>query len=39
VKENKQSKKHIDGLIAAAMAHNIAVEELETVPPTVEIFG
>lgn len=28
VKENKQSKKHIDALIAAAMAHNIAIDEL-----------
>lgn len=27
VKESKQSKKHIDALIAAAIAHNIAIEE------------
>ena len=27
VKENKQSKKHIDALIAAAMVHNVAVDE------------
>jgi phage terminase large subunit-like protein len=39
VKENKQSKKVIDGLIAAAMAHNIAVEEAESVPPMIEVFG
>jgi hypothetical protein len=30
VKETKQSKKHIDALIAAAMVHNIAVEESST---------
>ena len=27
VKETKQSRKHIDALIAAAMVHNVAVEE------------
>jgi phage terminase large subunit-like protein len=27
VKENKQSRKHIDALIAAAMVHNVAVDE------------
>jgi hypothetical protein len=27
VKENKQSRKVIDALIAAAMVHNVAVEE------------
>jgi phage terminase large subunit-like protein len=32
VKENKQSKKHIDALIAAAMVHNVAVEESTTSP-------
>jgi phage terminase large subunit-like protein len=39
VKENKQSKKHIDALIAAAMAHNVAIDELESIPPMVEVFG
>ena len=28
VKESKQSKKHIDSLIAAAMVHNFAIDEL-----------
>jgi len=39
VKETKQSKKVIDALIAAAMAHNIAVEDLTAAPPMVEVFG
>ena len=39
VKENKQSRKHIDGLIAAAMAHNVAVEERDAVIPGIEVFG
>lgn len=39
VKENKQSKKHIDALIAAAMVHNLAVDELDSVEPLVEVFG
>jgi len=36
VKENKQSKKHIDALIAAAMAHNVAVDEGSA--PSVPMF-
>lgn len=39
VKENKQSKKHIDALIAAAMVHNVAVDEASSVEPFVEVFG
>lgn len=39
VKENKQSKKHIDTLIAAAMVHNVAVDELDAVEPLMEVFG
>jgi phage terminase large subunit-like protein len=39
VKENKQSKKHIDALIAAAMAHNIAIEDLDSALPLVEVYG
>ena len=39
VKENKQSRKHIDGLIGAAMAHNVAIEERDAVIPGVEVFG
>lgn len=31
VKESKQSKKHIDALIAAVIAHNIAIEERDGV--------
>lgn len=30
VKETKQSKKHIDALIAAAMVHNVAIDEFST---------
>jgi phage terminase large subunit-like protein len=32
VKENKQSRKVIDALIAAAMVHNVAVEDSATAP-------
>jgi phage terminase large subunit-like protein len=39
VKESKSSEKHIDGLIAAAMVHNVAVEELDAVEPMIEVFG
>jgi phage terminase large subunit-like protein len=39
VKENKQSRKHIDCLIAAAMAHNVAVDEADAAPFVFEVFG
>ena len=35
VKESKQSKKHIDALIAAAMAHNVAMEPVIDVAANV----
>lgn len=39
VKESKSSEKHIDALIAAAMVHNYAVDELQAVEPLLEVFG
>jgi phage terminase large subunit-like protein len=39
VKENKQSRKHIDALIAAAMAHNVAVDALDRSEQSVWVFG
>jgi hypothetical protein len=39
VKENKQSRKVIDALIAAAMVHNWAVEQDSVTVPLVEVFG
>lgn len=39
VKESKSSEKHIDALIAAAMVHSLAVEELSSAEPFVEVFG
>jgi phage terminase large subunit-like protein len=39
VKENKQSRKHIDALIAAAMVHNVAVDALATADQTAWVFG
>lgn len=40
VKETKQSSKHIDALIAAAMVHSVAIGELNAVPmvPFVEVI-
>jgi phage terminase large subunit-like protein len=39
VKENKQSRKVIDALIALAMVHNVAVDELDAAPFVFEVFG
>jgi phage terminase large subunit-like protein len=38
VKENKQSHKHIDALIAAAMVHNVAIADAATLDQTVWLF-
>jgi phage terminase large subunit-like protein len=38
-KESKSSAKHIDALIAAAMVHDYAVDELDAVEPMIEVFG
>ena len=39
VKENKQSRKHIDALIAAAMVHNVAVADASAPDQNVWVFG
>ena len=39
VKENKQSRKVIDALIAAAMVHNVAVDEQDALDQNVWVFG
>ena len=40
VKETKQSKKHIDALIAAAMVHNVAIDDLDSSDDFVfEVFS
>jgi phage terminase large subunit-like protein len=39
VKENKQSKKHIDALIAAAMAHNVAIDQASVEEQSVWVFS